>query len=133
MIVVREARKLCNDQGKCFLSRHQRDREVSSKIGRGDVSKSTVVPEEHETFQIVSFSGNEFFANNVYPKDKLRTYFSCAMFYAKAARNQSLRSCDHMFGHGIRFYCVESIHVNVEFSCNCMKIIEYLVVLLNKS
>ena len=64
----------------------------------------------YETFHIVLFAGNELFAYNVYAKEKLRTYFSCAMF-------------DHLFGYGSYFYCVESIHVNIEFSFNCMKFI----------
>ena len=37
-----------------------------------------------------------------------------------------------MFGHGLRFYCVEIIHVNIELNFICMEIIQKLVGLLKK-
>ena len=40
----------------------------------------------YETFEIVSFAGNELFAHDVYAIYKLRTQFSCAMFFVKSAQ-----------------------------------------------
>ena len=83
-------------------------------------------------FQIVSFLIKEVLAQDIYTRDELRAYCACAMLFAKTNRSQSWECCDHMFGFILRFYCVESIHLNIELCCVCMKAIQNLVVLLNK-
>ena len=72
-------------------------------------------------FQIFSFLGKEVFAHDVYIKDEPRTFCACVVSFSKTGRTESWECCAHMFGHGLPFYCVEIVHVNVEFSCNCMK------------
>ena len=77
--------------------------------------------------------GNEIFSHDVYTKDELHTYCSCAVLFVKTAPAKSCECCDNIFYHGLRFYFVESIHANIELSCNCMEFIKKkLVVLLNK-
>ena len=71
--------------------------------------------------QVVSFLGKEVFVHNVDTKDGLRIFCACVVFFSKIDRILSWECCAHMFGHGLPFYCVEIVHVNVEFSCNCMK------------
>ena len=83
-------------------------------------------------FQIVLLLGKEVLAHDVYTKDELRTYNACAAFFDKTAQTQSWECCDLMFCYILRIYCVESIHVNIELCCDFMKVIQNLVVWLNK-
>ena len=83
-------------------------------------------------FKIVSFLGKEVLPYNVYTKDELPTYCACAVLFADTARTQSSECCDHMLGYILGFYCVESVHENIELCCDCMKVIENLALLLNK-
>ena len=88
-----------------------------------DLGRDTLTSHEraYARFQIVLVLGKEVWPYARYTRDGRRSFCAWVVFLPKTARTQSWECCAHMFGRGLPFNCVEIVHVNVDFSCNCMK------------
>ena len=112
--------RVCKKQTVFFDNRSNRSHLQSIICGLLKLSFTKASRVFAHRFSNSFFAGNEVLAHNAYAiyKHCIRNVLS------HDSPDPGLECCVHMSSLGLRLYCVDIIHVNIEISCNCMEFVK---------
>jgi len=108
-------------QSGCIGDLRSSHQTKQSELRTGGGDTLTIQARAYARFQIVSVLGKEIWAYAIYTRDQRRSFCAWVVFLAKTGGTLSWTAAIICSASVYPFYRVEIVHLNVEFSCNCMK------------